>query len=66
MTTRDSYPYTCPVCQNEVELTIDKNSCPFQWSLIGQCKHCNLKVDILQDDWERWEKEKNDNEDKNS
>jgi len=45
------YIYECPVCNNPVELTIDMQSCPFQWSLVGQCKFCNLKIDIFEDDY---------------
>lgn len=60
MTTRDNYPYICPVCDNEVELARDKESAPFHWELIGQCDKCNNKINIYEDDYVEWEKEKNE------
>ena len=48
------YVYTCPVCKNEVNLM----GCPFDNHIIGQCKFCNLKIDILEEDYEEWKKEK--------
>jgi len=55
-----NYIYTCPVCNNLITLTKDPQSCPFQWSLIGQCDKCNNKVEIYQDSYEIWLKEKED------
>ena len=54
------YIYECPVtnCNNLITLTMDMESCPFQRQLIGQCEFCNLKIDILQDDYKEWAKGK--------
>ena len=41
------HTYTCPVCGNQVELM----GCPFDDSLVGQCDKCNLKIDILKEDY---------------
>lgn len=49
-----TFPYTCPVCGNKVELI----SCPFDDTLAGQCNKCNLKIDILVEDYNNWLKEK--------
>jgi len=53
-----NYVYTCPVCDNLITLVIDLKSCPFQRSLIGQCDKCNNKVEIYQDSYKEWVKEK--------
>ena len=45
------HKYTCPVCGNEVELT----GCPFDDKLTGQCEFCNLRIEILVDDYKKWE-----------
>ena len=60
------YIYDCPVCNNPIELKVDIHSCPFQYSLIGQCKFCNLKIDILEDDYKEWEKEAKQDEAKDN
>ena len=52
------YIYTCPVCDNLVTLTMDMQSCPFCRELVGQCDKCNNKVEIYQDSYEVWLKEK--------
>ena len=52
------YIYACPVCDNLITLVIDLSSCPFQRSLVGQCDKCNNKVEIYQDSYEIWVKEK--------
>lgn len=54
----DNYIYECPVCNNLITLAVDLESCPFARSLIGQCEKCNNKVEIYQDDYEVWVKEK--------
>ena len=53
-----NYIYECPVCNNLMKLTIDLESCPFQRSLVGQCDKCNNKVEMLEDSYEEWLKEK--------
>jgi len=53
-----NYIYECPVCNNLVTLTIDLQSCPFDRELVGQCDKCNLKIDIREEDYEIWLKEK--------
>ena len=53
------YIYTCPVCGNEVELM----GCPFDDHIVGQCKFCNLKIDILEDDYKEREKGKEEKSD---
>ena len=53
-----NYIYECPVCHNLIKLAVDYTSCPFQRSLIGQCEKCNNKVEMLEDDYEEWVKEK--------
>ena len=53
-----NYIYECPVCNNLIMLAIDSESCPFQRSLVGQCDKCNNKVEIYQDSYEVWLKEK--------
>ena len=50
------YTYTCPVCNNQVELT----GCPFDDKLTGQCKFCNLRIEILVDDYKKWKEAKSD------
>ena len=52
------YIYECPVCNNLITLAMDMESCPFQRTLIGQCDKCNNKVEMYQDDYEVWAKEK--------
>jgi len=53
-----NYIYECPVCNNLVTLTIDLQSCLFQRSLVGQYEKCNNKVEMFEDDYEEWAKEK--------
>uniref|UniRef100_A0A6H1ZNG0 Uncharacterized protein n=1 Tax=viral metagenome TaxID=1070528 RepID=A0A6H1ZNG0_9ZZZZ len=53
-----NYIYECPVCNNLIMLAIDSESCPFQRSLVGQCDKCNNKVEILEDSYKEWLKEK--------
>ena len=53
-----NYIYECPVCNNLVTLTVDPQSCPFDRELVGQCDKCNLKIDIREEDYEIWVKEK--------
>ena len=55
-----NYIYECPNpdCNNLIKLVIDLESCPFQRSLVGQCDKCNNKVEILEDSYEDWLKEK--------
>ena len=50
------HDYTCPKCHNEVELT----GCPFDDKLTGQCKFCNLRIEILVDDYKKWKEAKSD------
>ena len=54
------YIYECPVtnCNNLLTLTMDMESCPFQRTLIGQCDKCNNKVEMYQDSYDVWAKEK--------
>ena len=52
------YIYECPVCNNLITLKVDLWSCPFQRTLIGQCDKCNNKVEIYEDDYKEWVKEK--------
>jgi len=47
------YIYICPVCKNEIELM----GCPFDNHIVGQCKFCNNKINILKEDYEEWKKE---------
>jgi len=56
----DNYIYECPVpsCNNLVKLKVDLASCPFDRELIGQCEKCNCKVDIREEDYKEWVKEK--------
>jgi len=53
-----NYIYECPTCNDLIKLAIDPQSCPFQRSLVGQCDKCNNKVEILEDSYEIWLKEK--------
>jgi len=53
-----NYIYECPVCNNLIKLVIDPQSCPFQRSLVGQYEKCNNKVEMFEDDYEEWAKEK--------
>jgi len=53
-----NYIYECPVCHNLMKLTVDPQSCPFDRELVGQCDKCNLKIDIREEDYEIWVKEK--------
>ena len=53
-----NYIYSCPVCNNLIKLAVDLASCPFDRGLIGQCEKCNLKIDIREEDYEEWVKEK--------
>ena len=53
-----NYTYTCPVCHNEMTLTMDMESCPFQRTLAGQCDKCNNKVEILEDYYKEREEAK--------
>ena len=52
------YIYVCPVCNNLMTLEMDMESCPFDRELVGQCEQCNLKIDILEEDYSEWLKEK--------
>ena len=53
-----NYIYECPVCHNLVTLIMDMDSCPFHRELVGRCNNCNNGIDIYQDDWQEWAKEK--------
>jgi len=53
-----NYIYECPVCNNLIKLVIDPQSCPFDRELVGQCEFCNNKIDIREEDYEEWVKEK--------
>lgn len=53
-----NYIYECQTCNNLVKLKKDPQSCPFDRELIGQCDKCNLKIDIREEDYEDWVKEK--------
>jgi len=53
-----NYIYECPVCNNLMTLIMDMESCPFQRELAGQCDKCNNKVEMYQDDYKEWAKEK--------
>ena len=59
----DKFIYECPVCNNLIKLTVDPGSCPFKRQLIGQCNQCNLKIDIFEDDYKEWLKEKEASQD---
>ena len=52
------YLYECPVCNNLITLTVDLWSCPFKRELAGQCDKCNNKVEMYEDDYMDWAKEK--------
>ena len=51
-----SHDYTCPVCGNTVEL----QSYLFDDHVAGQCKFCNLKIDMLRVDYDEWVRGKNE------
>jgi len=52
------YIWECSVCDNLITLAMDMESCPFRRTLIGQCDKCNNKVEMLEDSYGDWLKEK--------